>query len=132
MKLEKLNAVLRLYCLSFFGFIALFVISTPAGADTTNNSSDNLHIRTLAASCAACHGTKGNSLSITPVLAGLDAHYFSTQMQAFKQDGRESTVMHHHAKGLTDQEIDLLAIYFSQQKRTTQPPLRPQTLKGKP
>lgn len=91
---------------------------------------DNIHIRTLAASCAACHGTNGNSQSITPVLAGLDAHYFSTQMLAFKNGDRasSSTVMHHHASGLTEVEIDALANFFSAQPRVSGTPLKSQTL----
>lgn len=94
-------------------------------------TADNLiHIRTLAASCAACHGTNGNSQSITPVLAGLDAQYFSTQMLAFKNGERanNSTVMHHHASGLTEAEIDALADFFSAQARVSGTPLKPQTL----
>lgn len=76
------------------------------------------HTRTLAASCAACHGTNGNSVGGTPVLAGLDRAYFVTQMQAFRVGERTSTVMHHHAKGLTEEEIGMLAGYFSILPRT--------------
>ena len=75
------------------------------------------HIRLLAASCAACHGTNGNSLGGTPVLAGLQPQHFVTQMQAFKSASRVSTVMHRHAKGLTDNEILALAAFFHQQPR---------------
>lgn len=91
---------------------------------------ENVHIRTLAASCAACHGTNGNSQSITPVLAGLDAQYFSTQMLAFKNGDRanSSTVMHHHASGLTEVEINALANFFSAQFRVSGTPLKSQTL----
>lgn len=92
---------------------------------------DAIHIRTLAASCAACHGTNGNSHSTTPVLAGLDATYFSSQMLAFKNGSHSSTVMHHHAKGLTTDEIYQLANYFAEQKRLSTPELSPQTLKAK-
>jgi cytochrome c553 len=91
-------------------------------------STDN-HIRTLAASCAACHGSNGNSASITPTLAGLEAGYFTTQMLGFKDGGRASTVMHHHAKGLNTEEINQLAIYFSQQKRVANMSPKSQTLK---
>lgn len=75
------------------------------------------HVLTLAASCAACHGTNGNSVSGTPVLAGLDASHFTRQMLAFRSGERSSTVMHRHAKGLTEQEIAELAQYFAVQKR---------------
>lgn len=76
------------------------------------DSSANLHIQILAASCAACHGTNGNSVGGIPVLAGLDKSYFITRMQAFRSGERASTVMHHHAKGLTTEEIEQLALYF--------------------
>jgi cytochrome c553 len=77
------------------------------------------HIRTLAASCSACHGPDGNSVSGTPVLAGLERNHFVLQMQSFRNGGRSSTVMHHHAKGLTEPEIEQLADYFAAVKRVT-------------
>lgn len=75
------------------------------------------HLRVLAASCAACHGTEGNSVGGTPVLAGLDRNYFLTQMLAFRSGILPSTVMHRHAKGLTETEIHQLADYFAAQSR---------------
>lgn len=136
MLLNKPFAFFRRTCFSLLGFTSLLfsmlLISTATLADEASNNANSIHIRTLAASCAACHGTNGNSHSITPVLAGLDAQYFSTQMLAFKHQGRESTVMHHHATGLTDTEINQLAAYFSQQKRITLPPLTSEVLRGKP
>ena len=74
------------------------------------------HIRTLAASCAACHGSNGNAIAGNAVLAGINPAYFSKQMLAFKAGSLPATVMHHHAKGLNMDEINQLAIYFSQQK----------------
>ncbi|HSH97664.1 MAG: cytochrome c [Methylophilaceae bacterium] len=83
------------------------------------------HIRTLAASCAACHGTNGNSVGGMPVLAGLDPTRFVVQMQAFRSGERASTVMHHHAKGLTPEEIEQLSRYFATQKRVQAvPPIK--------
>ncbi|WP_442584326.1 c-type cytochrome [Methylophilus sp.] len=70
-------------------------------------------IATLAASCAACHGPIGNSLGGTPTLAALNKTYFIQRMQGFKSGSLPSTVMHHHAKGLTDDEITALAGYFA-------------------
>lgn len=82
-----------------------------------NAEAFSAHIQTLAASCAACHGSNGNSVAGTSVLAGLDKNHFVLQMQSFRNGERPSTVMHHHAKGLTLDEIDALGSYFSQQKR---------------
>ena len=74
------------------------------------------HIRTLAASCAACHGSNGNAIAGNPRLAGINPAYFTKQMRAFKDGSLPATVMHHHARGLNVDEINQLAIYFSQQK----------------
>ncbi len=71
-----------------------------------------LHTRSLAASCAACHGTNGNSVGDTAKLAGKDKADFATKMLAFKSGESAATVMHHHAKGLNDQELTDLAEYF--------------------
>ena len=87
-------------------------IVTPVYAD------ESAHVRALAASCAACHGSGGNSVGGTPVLSGLDRSHFILQMQSFRDGSRASTVMHHHAKGLTLPEIEQLADYFSAQPRT--------------
>lgn len=95
-----------------------------------------LHIRQLAASCAACHGTNGNSVAVhsedgaNAVLAGMAPADISKKMLEFKDGSRKATVMHHHAKGLTVDEINQLAQYFSQQKPVTQVPLKSQILKA--
>ncbi|HEY3326487.1 MAG TPA: c-type cytochrome [Novimethylophilus sp.] len=91
---------------------ALFSVGSIAQA--ADNSS---HVQVLAASCAACHGMNGNSVGGTPVLAGLDRSHFILQMQSFRDGSRASSVMHHHAQGLTPQEIEQLADYFSAQPR---------------
>ncbi len=85
-----------------------------AGADA--------HIRTLAGSCAACHGTNGNSVGGIPALAGVDAKQFREKLHAFRSGEQASTVMFRHARGLTDEEIRQLAAYFSQQLRTPASP----------
>ncbi len=74
---------------------------------------------TLAASCAACHGPQGNSLGGTPTLAALNKDYFIQRMQGFKNGSIPATVMHQHARGLTDEEIVALASYFAAQPRQT-------------
>lgn len=118
-----INSVLS----SLVGCTALFLNCSIAHSTETLTTTE-IHTRTLAASCAACHGTNGNSHSTTPVLASLDATHFISQMQAFKDNSRPSTVMHHHAAGLTKTEIEQLAHYFSQQKRMTSPELQSQML----
>ena len=77
------------------------------------------HGQLLAATCATCHGTNGNSAIGTPVLAGLDPGYFSAQMHAFQRNERASTVMHHLSKDFTDAEIEQMAAFFAKQPRIT-------------
>jgi sulfide dehydrogenase cytochrome subunit len=113
--IQKINFFLKAWA------IFIFVIQANAGET-------NPHIQTLAASCAACHGAQGNSLGGTPVLAGLNQQYFVNQMLAFRKNGRDSTVMHRHAKGLNLDEINQLAIYFSEQKRTSSLKLQTQMM----
>lgn len=95
-------------------------------------STSNTHIRTLAASCAACHGSNGNAvqsnINNNAVLAGINKSYFIAQMLAFKNGDRPATVMHRHAKGLQIDEINQLADYFSAQKPMPAISPKPQSL----
>ncbi len=105
--------------------------STAVDSKSTNSISTSailLHTRSLAASCAACHGTKGNNVSDTAKLAGIDKADFLAKMIAFKSGERAATVMHHHAKGLSLQEINNLADYFTKQVIHPQAVLMPQNL----
>lgn len=78
-----------------------------------------LHQRALAATCANCHGTDGRTVqgSAVPSLAGMPKDYMIQQMKAFKDGSRPATVMHQLAKGLTDEQIESAAAYFSTLKR---------------
>lgn len=113
--------------------VITFIISVAHAAEvvsSTETFSNSPHIRTLAASCAACHGTNGNALHGNTVLAGMDSAYFTAQMLAFKDGSRPATVMHRHAKGLNVDEINLLADYFSRQNRVSGHTPKAQTLKA--
>ena len=88
-------------------------------ASLSAHAQEDKHARNLAASCAACHGTNGNSVGGAPVLAGLDKAYFVTQMKDMKSGARTATVMNKHAKGYSDAEFELLAAYFSAQKHVS-------------
>ena len=93
-------------------YIALgLAVALPAQAEFDK------HARSLAAPCAACHGTNGNSVGGTAVLAGMDRALFVKQMKDFKSGARPATVMHQHAKGYSDEEMEKLADFFSAQTR---------------
>ena len=74
--------------------------------------------RSLAATCANCHGTDGRSATKdVATLAGLPKEHIVAQMKAYKDGKRPATVMHQLAKGYTDQQIDLIAGYLAGQRR---------------
>ena len=104
-------------------------------AAETDPATYQVHIRSLAASCAACHGTQGNpvpsnqKIDTTPALAGADKSDIIAKLQAFKSGERAATVMHRHAKGLTSEEIAALAEYFSSQMPRASATLKPQRLR---
>jgi cytochrome c553 len=80
----------------------------PAGAQV-------LALKTLAATCANCHGTDGRAVQGSGItsLAGLERSYFLKQMADFKSGARPATVMHQISKGYSDAQIDALASYFA-------------------
>jgi cytochrome subunit of sulfide dehydrogenase len=96
-------------------------VAAPPAAPAPAFAAPNLTpsgVRSLAANCAACHGTNGNSVGgAVAGLAGLDKDYFVNQMKLFKEGKREATLMHQIAKGYSDAEISALAGYFSTQKK---------------
>lgn len=69
----------------------------------------------LAGACAACHGTNGNSVSITPSLAGMNQEFFIDTMQAFKDGSRKATVMDRIAKGYSEADVGAMAEFFAAQ-----------------
>ena len=78
-----------------------------------------LYVKSLAATCANCHGTNGKAVEGSNIvsIAGLDKVYLVAQMQAFKTGTRPATVMHQLSKGYSDAQIDALATYFTAQKK---------------
>jgi sulfide dehydrogenase cytochrome subunit len=93
-------------------------VAADATTDTTKAGARTLQTRSLAATCANCHGTLGKSVKdpAVPGLAGLPSAYIIEQMNAFKTGTREATIMHQIAKGYSDEQIQQMADYFASQK----------------
>ena len=70
----------------------------------------------LSNSCAACHGTDGKSPGAIPSINGKSKRFLSRTLKEFRAGTRESTVMGRHAKGYSDEEIKMIAEYFSHLK----------------
>lgn len=69
-----------------------------------------------AAACIACHGAGGNStITINPILAGQHRSYLVQALNGYKNGSRSNPIMKGMAAGLSDQDIEDLAVYFSSQ-----------------
>ena len=92
---------------------ATAVLAAPAAAQ-------DYKARAWAASCAACHGTDGRSEADEfPALAGKPKAELYKSLLEFKTDtgAKKPTVMHQHAKGYSNEQLERIADYFSRQKR---------------
>ena len=96
------------------GAVAALLALAAAGA-SAQEGADALRARSLAATCAACHGTDGRATTeaALPGLAGMPAPYLAEQMKAFKSGVRTGTLMPQLAKGYSDAQIEQLAAWFA-------------------
>lgn len=70
----------------------------------------------FVANCFNCHGTEGRTHSAIPAIAGRDHAYLEETLKSYKAGSKPATIMHQLAKGYSDEEIVVLADYFSRQR----------------
>ncbi len=94
---------------------------------TLSAQADTPSAEALAYTCVGCHGANGVSNGpATPSIAGISVDFFTENMQGYASGDIPSTIMGRIAKGYSEEEIELLANYFSQQ------PFAPATQKSDP
>lgn len=77
--------------------------------------------RIKARSCTACHGINGVSrLAMYPSLAGRPQAELAQALQEYKNGIRTNALMSPQARGLADDDIELLAAYFSLLPKATE------------
>ena len=77
-----------------------------------------LYQRSLAATCAQCHGTDGHSVAgKIPVLAGMPRDEMVRKLKDLQSGAQPSTVMGQLARGFDDTQIGRLADWFAAQKK---------------
>lgn len=101
---------------------AMFTIAVTAAGFHLSAHAQNaqqLNIRSLAATCANCHGTHGKAQDGSAVvsLSGLPRDYIIKQMKDFQSGARPATIMHQLAKGYSESQIEQIASYFAAQKK---------------
>lgn len=77
------------------------------------NAQDAKLERNLAATCITCHGKNATA---TGTLEGMPKEQLIQTMQAFKSGARPATLMHQLSKGYSEQQVQMIAEYFSKQK----------------
>jgi cytochrome c553 len=89
-----------------------------AAITATAYAQDQNLARNLAASCANCHGTNGKAVAGSGLepLAGVEKTELLRKIRDFKSGAKPATIMHQIAKGYTDEQMELIASYFSAQK----------------
>jgi cytochrome c553 len=90
----------------------LVLASAGAGA-----SADALQVRSMAASCASCHGTHGVAQPGMDSLAGMPKNELLKKMLDFKSGKKPATLMHQLSKGFSDEQLEQLAGYFAALKK---------------
>ena len=90
--------------------LATGLLLVPAG-----QAEDLSRAAMLSASCEGCHGTYGRSPGAIPPIAGKSAEYLRETLESFRSGEAEATVMGRHVKGYSEEEIRLIAEYFSKQ-----------------
>jgi cytochrome c553 len=80
-------------------------------------SADALQVRSMAASCAGCHGTLGIAQQGMESLAGQSKEDLLKKMMDFKSGKKPATLMNQLSKGYSDEQIDQLTSYFAALKK---------------
>lgn len=92
-----------------FGF-GLITVSVWANADA-------LQVRSMAASCAGCHGTDGVAQQGMESLTGQSKEALLKKLLEFKTGTKPATVMHQLSRGYSDEQLEQLAGYFAVVKK---------------
>ncbi|MCJ7799351.1 MAG: c-type cytochrome [Polaromonas sp.] len=87
------------------------------GAQSQAQAMDPLQVRSMAASCASCHGTQGVAQAGNESLAGVNRDELLKKMLDFKTGKKPATIMHQLSRGYSDEQLAALAAYFSSLKK---------------
>lgn len=93
--------------------IPMFLLLAALIAPQCAIAREDLRGRDWAVACTGCHGTEGRSMGAIPAIAGMEKDRFVEIMRAFREGRKSATVMHQHARGLSDEQLGVLGDYFA-------------------
>lgn len=98
------------------GFLVAAALLWPLASAAQPSDPSSLQARSLAATCANCHGTNGKAKGDMKPLAGMPADKLLAMVADYKAGNQPATIMHQISKGYTDEQMRLIANYFAAQK----------------
>ncbi len=104
-----MHITLRKQGLGLAVFLGLSQVSMLAAAQ--NADATKLYHRSLAATCANCHGTDGKGVPEAgmPLINNQSSEQILASLKAYKSGAREGTIMPQLAKGYSDEQLQIIA-----------------------
>ena len=94
--------------------VSVFAVAAAQSSDVAFAKGDPAVGKSMATVCQTCHGVAGKSpTDLWPNLTGQGEAYLVKQLKAFRDGTRKDPLMSPVAKGLSDDDIDNAAAYFS-------------------
>jgi cytochrome c553 len=108
------------------------VVSYFAGKPLTPDSKAEGTIPAPAQLCTSCHGANGVGITPQyPTLAGQHPDYIVRALEEYKKGGRKNPIMAGMAATVKDEDMAIIADYFSKQRPSLATESRPYTSFGK-
>lgn len=81
-------------------------------------ASESWQAQELAAKCDRCHAPKSGTFTMpVPSLRGQNREYLVKAMKAYRDDDRQSSMMHKMSADYSDEVIEAIAAYYAEQSR---------------
>ena len=108
------------------------VVSYFAGKPLTADSKPEGTVPAPAQLCTSCHGANGVGITPQyPTLAGQHPDYIVRALEEYKKGGRKNPIMAGMAATVKDEDMAIIAEYFSKQRPSLATESRPYTSFGK-
>jgi cytochrome c553 len=108
------------------------IVAYFAGKPLTADSKPQGTVPAPAALCTSCHGVNGVGITPDiPTLAGQHPDYIVRALEEYKKGGRKHQVMTGMAATVKDEDMSIIADYFSKQRPSLATESRPYTSFGK-